>query len=281
MPANHQGFLNSLCDRSIYHVQLCFLFDKKAPIRKVFTMKLSFDEIFKHTDILNPISPTTLFKAGKLAELQPNKVILDLGSGKGSPSILWASLFGVQVEGYDFYSNFVQYANSRAQMLNLSRHVRFYCKDVKELQVTRAYDVVASLGLGIARTFGNIRDALKKLQTMLLKGGVLIFAEPVWLAKDVPLEVLENLDATEQDFLTKSELRQVMEECGFHVKGSYDSSKEDWELYIRPVNYAMSEVIESTSELAEEAQTVIKSFKAEYDAVNQYWNMVLWVAESV
>ena len=93
--------------------------------------------------------------------------------------------------------------------------------------------------------------------------------------------MLGNLDATEEDFLTKFEVQQVMKRCGFRVKGSFDSSKEDWELYIRPVNYAMSEVIESTGELAEEAQTVIRSFKAEYDAVNQYWNMVLWVVEAV
>ena len=42
----------------------------------------------------------------------------------------------------------------------------------------------------------------------------------------------------------------------------------------------MSEIIESGSELVEEAQMVINSFKAEYDAVNQYWNMVLWVAKA-
>ena len=73
----------------------------------------------------------------------------------------------------------------------------------------------------------------------------------------------------------------MMKKCGFHVKGSFDSSKDDWELYIQPVNQAMSEVIESGSELAEEAQMVIKSFKAEYDAVNKYWNMVLWVAKAI
>ncbi len=43
----------------------------------------------------------------------------------------------------------------------------------------------------------------------------------------------------------------------------------------------MREVIENGSELTEEAQMVIKSFKAEYDAVNQYWNMVLWVAKAI
>ena len=243
-------------------------------------MELSFDEIFKYSDILNPISPNILFSAGKLAELEPKKVILDLGSGKGSPSILWASMFGVQVEGYDLRKNYVEYANSRAKMLNLSHRVKFFCKDVKELKVTREYDVVASLGLGIAHTFGNIDDALKNLKTMLRKGGFLIFAEPVWLTKGIPSEVLENLDATEEHFLTKSELQQVMEKRGFQVKGSFDSTKEDWELYIQPVNHAMNEIIESASELAEEAQMVINSFKAEYDAVNQFWNMVLWVAKA-
>ena len=221
-----------------------------------------------------------MFSAGKLAELDPQKVILDLGSGKGFPSILWASMFGVQVEGYDFGKNFVKYANSRAKMLNLSHRVKFFFKDIKELKYNKEYDVVASLGLGIADIFGNINDALIKFQSMLRNGGFLIFADPVWLAKDIPSEVQENLDAMEKHFLTKSELQQLMEKCEFQVKGIFNSSKEDWEIYIQPVNHAMNEIIESASELAEEAQMVINSFKAEYDAVNQFWNMVLWVAKA-
>ena len=243
-------------------------------------MKLSFDEIFKYSDRLNPISPNTLFAAGKLAELDPQKVVLDLGSGKGFPSLLWASLFGIQVKGYDRMKNYVAYANSRAEMLNLSHRVKFFCQDVKELRVATAYDAVASIGLGIAHVFGNIRDGLQKLETMLCKGGTLIFAEPVWLVKDIPIEVLEQLDAGEEWFRTKPEVQQLIEKHGFQVKGSFDSTKEDWELYIQPINLAMSEIIESGSELADEAQTVMNSFKAEYDAVNQYWNMVLWVAKA-
>ena len=42
----------------------------------------------------------------------------------------------------------------------------------------------------------------------------------------------------------------------------------------------MREIVESQNELAEEAETVIHSFKAELDAVDQYWNMVLWVAKA-
>ena len=72
------------------------------------------------------------------------------------------------------------------------------------------------------------------------------------------------------DKITKSELKELMENIGFQVKGSFVSKKEDWELYIKPVNLAMIEIIDNDSELAEEAQLIINSFKAEYDAVNRY-----------
>jgi hypothetical protein len=176
---------------------------------------------------------------------------------------------------------FVEYANSRAKILNLSHRVKFFCKNIKELGVNREYDVVASLGLGIAHIFGNINDGLKNLKTMLRKNGFLFFAEPVWLVKDVPSELLENLDVTEEHYLTKAELQKLMEKNGFQINGIYESTKEDWELYIQPVNHAMSEIMENKSELAEEAQMVINGFKTEYEAVDKYCNMVLWVAKNL
>jgi len=42
----------------------------------------------------------------------------------------------------------------------------------------------------------------------------------------------------------------------------------------------MHEIIENKSELAEEAQRVIDGFKAEYNAVGQHWDMILWVAKA-
>jgi len=42
-------------------------------------MKLSYDDIFKYSDMLNPISLTTMFLAGKLAQMDSKKVVLDLG----------------------------------------------------------------------------------------------------------------------------------------------------------------------------------------------------------
>jgi len=243
-------------------------------------MKLSYNEIFKYSDILNPISSTTLFSAGKLAQLEPKKIVLDLGSGKGFPSLLWASIFGVQVEGFDINKKYVRYANSRAKMLNLLHRVKYFGENVRELRFNRKYDAIASLGLGIAQVYGDISNALKFFKTMLHKDGVLVLAEPVWLVKPISSKVLKALGEAEDSFLTKFEMQQLMGEFRFKVLGHFVSSKEDWELYVRPIYIAMHEIIESESELAEEAQRVMNGFKAEYDAVGQYWDMVLWVAKA-
>ena len=243
-------------------------------------MRLSYDYIFKYSDILNPVSAATFISAGKLAQLEPKKTILDLGCGKGFPSLLLASVFGVRVEGFDINENYVEYANSRARMLNLSHRVKYTCKDVSELRHSRKYDVVASLGLGVSNTYGDIRRALRMFKTMLYKDGVLILAEPVWLLKPVPLEVLKALGESENSFLTRFEMQQLMEESRFQVLGHFASSKDDWELYVRPVYIAMHEIIESENDLAEEVQRVIDGFKAEYDAAGEQWDMILWVAKA-
>jgi cyclopropane fatty-acyl-phospholipid synthase-like methyltransferase len=218
--------------------------------------------------------------AGKLAQLEPKSVILDLGSGKGFPSLLWANTFRVRVEGFDVNKNYVEYANLRAKMLNLLQRVKYSCKDIRELRLDRKYNVVASLGLGIAQVYGDNSNALKTFKTMLHKDGILILAEPVWLKKPVSSEVLKVLGESEESLLTEAEMQQLMVESGFQVLGRFVSSKEDWELYIRPVYTAMQEIIESMSELKDEARKVMNSHKAEFDAVGQHWNMLLWVAKN-
>jgi hypothetical protein len=105
-------------------------------------------------------------------------------------------------------------------------------------------------------------------------------AEPVWLAKPVPLEVLRALNEGENSFLTEAEMRHLMEECGFQVLENFVSSKEDWELYVRPVYTAMHGIIENKGDLADEARKVMNGFKAEYDAACQHLNVILWVAKT-
>jgi cyclopropane fatty-acyl-phospholipid synthase-like methyltransferase len=219
--------------------------------------------------------------AGRLAQLEPKNVILDLGSGKGFPSLLWASAFGARVEGFDINKDYVEYANSHAKMLNLSHRVKYSCEDVRELRLERKYDVIACMGLGIAQVYGNYSNALKIFKAMLRKDGILILAEPVWLKKPVSSELLKVLGEAEEHLLTEAELWQLMGESGYQVLEHFVSSKEDWELYVRPVYVAMQEIIRSQSEIAEEAREIMNDHKAEFDAVGQHWNMLLWVAKTL
>jgi len=243
-------------------------------------MRLSYNDVFKYSDLLNPISSNTIFLAGKLADLNPKKNILDLGSGKGYPSLLWASVFGANVEGFDLNKSFVEYANSRARLLNLSNKARYLCGDVRELKFIHKYDVVSSLGLGIVRVYGTIRVAIKKFKSMLRNGGFLILGEPVWLVKPVPQNVQETLKEPEQNLGTKHEIDYLLSELNFEVLKFYVSSKEDWECYIRPVNVVMLELMESNPKLSTECKEIIDDFEAEYQAAKRYLDMVLWVART-
>jgi cyclopropane fatty-acyl-phospholipid synthase-like methyltransferase len=243
-------------------------------------MRLSYTEIFRYSDVLNPVSPTTLLLAGKLAQLGPDKTVLDLGSGKGYPSLLWASVFGARVEGFDVNRSFVRYANSRAIMLNLSSRVKYTCRDVKKLRLGKKYDVVASLGLGVTQVYGSYGDALKVLKSMLHKDGILVLAEPVWLKRPVSSKVLSALGESENNLATHPEMQELLRENGFKELGDFISLKEDWEIYVRPTYVALQEMIERASRFKDEAQKVLDSHKTEYDIVGEHWDMVLWVARS-
>jgi len=243
-------------------------------------MKLSYTEIFRYSDILNPVSPTMLVLAGRLAQLGPEKTVLDLGSGKGYPSLLWASVFGARVEGFDANRSFVRYANSRATILNLSNRVKYTCRDVKKLRLGKKYDVVASLGLGVTQVYGSYGDALKVLKSMLHKDGILVLAEPVWLKRPISPKVLGALGESEGNLVTQPEMRELLLEYGFKKLGDFISLKEDWEIYVRPAYVALREMIERESRFEDEAQKALDGFRTEYEIVGKHWNMVLWVARS-
>ena len=241
-------------------------------------MVVSYDEIFKYSDIFNPISLQILTLAGKLANFGPEKVLIDLGSGKGFPSLFLASTFGVQVEGFDVSKINVDYANSRAKLLNLSQRVQYFCQDLKGFAPNKKYDFVASLGIE-PDLFGGRTGAFNFFRNILKKDGVLLYAEPVWTARPVPLEILNALCSREDSFLTLPETLQLMQKMKFQELGHFVSSKNDWDFYVRPAQMGLQEIMENKKELVPEARVMLEGFKTEYEAAGQHWDMVLWVAK--
>ena len=243
-------------------------------------MHLSYDEAFRTTDNLNPVSPTALFEAGRLAGLSPDKTVLDLGCGKGFPSLLWAGAFGAKVEGFDLSEASIRYAQARAEMLNLSDRIRYACGDVKELELKRKFDVVAFLGLSVVAIYGGFDEGLKRLKDYIREGGFLILSEPAWLTKPVPQETVRSLGVTEDLFATAEEFRKRLEDAALSVQATFTSSREDWALYVQPVLTTLHEIAEGAdARKAEEAREMAKAFEAERDAVGRQWDVILWVAK--
>jgi SAM-dependent methyltransferase len=236
--------------------------------------------MFKHSDRLNPISARNLLLAGKLAKFGSEKTLLDLGSGKGFPSLLWASTFGINVKGFDISNEDVDYANSYARLLNLGHLVEYRCQHIRKLKLDQKYDAVACLGIGITKVYGTAKTALAKFRLIIRPKGFLMLAEPVWLIKPVPEKVQKALGTSEESLCTQAGMERMLKDCGFKLQGSFVSAKEDWEFYVRPVYAAMQEIAKNRPELANETQAIIRSFKAEYQAAGHYWDMILWVAKT-
>jgi 2-polyprenyl-3-methyl-5-hydroxy-6-metoxy-1,4-benzoquinol methylase len=215
--------------------------------------------------------------AGKLAEFGPEKVLLDVGSGKGFPSLLWSSTFGIQVVGFDFNDEFVRKANAQAELFHLSHRVKFTCRDVRKLKTRRKYNVVACLGIGLAEVYGSIMASLETFKQMLKPDGFLVLAEPVWLLQPVPKRVQSDLGVSEERLRTETEMNYMLEDCGYKLIRSFVSTKEDWEFYFGPICVATQEITRNQPELSDDSQAFRKGFQAWSEAAGIYWEMCLWV----
>lgn len=243
-------------------------------------LQVTWNDAFKHTAKLNPISARTLLLAGKLAEFKPEKVLLDVGSGKGFPALLWSSTFGIQVLGFDFNNEFVRHANAQAELFHLSHRVKFTCRDVRELKPHRKYDVLACLGIGLAEVYGSIMTSLQTFKQMLKSNGFLVLAEPVWLLQPVPKWVQSDLEVPEERLCTQTEMNRMLKDCGYELIGFFVSTKEDWEFYIGPICVAMQELTRNRPELSNDSQAFMKGFQAWFEAAGIYWDMCLWVTRT-
>jgi hypothetical protein len=127
--------------------------------------------------------------------------------------------------------------------------------------------------------YGGRVNAFKLFKNMLNENGVIVFSEPVWTKKPVAPEILKSLCCKNESFLTRDEVDQLMKTLELEQLGSFVSSKEDWELYVRSPKIVIKEIMEKKNELAAEARVFLEAFKTEYEAAGKHWDNVLWVVK--
>jgi cyclopropane fatty-acyl-phospholipid synthase-like methyltransferase len=99
--------------------------------------------------------------------------VLDLACGKGAVSIHVAKALGCNVKGIDIISDFVDFADKKAQEYGIEKLCEFKVGDINEaVKVESDYDIVV-LG-AVGDVLGNPEETIQKLRITVKNGGYII-----------------------------------------------------------------------------------------------------------
>jgi len=172
----------------------------------------------------------TLKLAGHL-DLTPSSSVLDIGSGLGGPARTLSQHYGCKVTGIDLTKAFCDAATQMSEWVKLTDKVKFMLGNATQLPFDdHTFDAVLTM-----HTAMNIKEKDKLLHEAhrVLKrdgrfalydvlqgtGGEVIY--PVPWAHDTSISYLA----------TPEQMRQLIEEAGFNILETIDSSKESLEWF--------------------------------------------------
>jgi 2-polyprenyl-3-methyl-5-hydroxy-6-metoxy-1,4-benzoquinol methylase len=99
--------------------------------------------------------------------------VLDLACGKGAVSIHVAKALGCKVKGIDIISDFIDFADKKAQEYGVEKLCEFKVGDINEaVKVESDYDIVV-LG-AVGDVLGNPEETIQKLKITVKNGGYII-----------------------------------------------------------------------------------------------------------
>ena len=163
----------------------------------------------------------------RLAEVQPDWIVLDAGSGLGGPSRYLAQHYGCHVEGVDLTPAFVEVAGLLAERAELAGRLTYRVGDVTALPFEGAgFDLVWCEHVAM-----NIADRPKlyrELRRVLKPGGLLAFYDVVSMAgSPAPLYPLPWSETPAASFLlTREATLDAVRASGFAVQTERDVSPE-------------------------------------------------------
>jgi SAM-dependent methyltransferase len=177
-------------------------------------------------DLQNPTSRAKLLELGARLRLHPGSEILDVGSGRGGPAILFATEFGCRVHGMELRADFHAAARARAADAGVGDRVSFVLANAAAVDLPEAsYDVV--LCLGATFVWQGLGGTLDALEPVVRPGGNVVIGEPYWRRLPLP-EAYEGRDAP---YTTLEGTVDVIESGDLRVVAVIASSEDDWDRY--------------------------------------------------
>lgn len=165
-------------------------------------------------------------RLGRLAGLQPETQVLDVGGGLGGPARTLAVQFGCAVTSIDLTVSYVEAAQVLTTQLGLGDRVSHQTNNALQLPFEAAtFDVVWTQNSGM-----NIADKgqlYKGFYRVLRPGGLLVFQEPMAGPLQPPVfPLMWASDASSNFLLTPDEMRALIMAVGFREREWHDVTGE-------------------------------------------------------
>lgn len=188
------------------------------------------------TDILQELhgelsrgSPARLQFTRKAFDMLPalhNPSILDVGCGRGGPTLELATLSGGRVTGLDIDQAALDELARRAAEEGLSDRVQVVCGSMSDLRFAEgSFDVIWSEGsmwvLGFERALGEWRRFIRAR-------GFLVAHETAWLRPDPPPEIRNCRQLAYPGIRTASEYVEKVPEHGYDLLGHLVLPEDLW-----------------------------------------------------
>ena len=174
------------------------------------------------TTRMNPVSDDKVRMLGHYLELQRDQRILDIGSGRCGPSLLYAREFGCRVTAVEFYEPFMEDAKRLVDEAGMTDRFEFVtCKAADFPIEPERYD--AAMCLGATFAYDGLDGTLDALTPATRDEGHVVAGEPYRRANDPEAKDAHNW--------TLPQIVERFEQRGLAVTSLIRSSVDDWDEY--------------------------------------------------
>jgi predicted O-methyltransferase YrrM len=200
---------------------------------------------FAHHRIMNPLSDEVLSVIGKHA-LPGGGAVLDIGSGKGYASLLYAREFGARTTQVDVSEQWTSSARRLFADEGLDRLATIHTMDADKFLIDQgAYDLI--LCCGTTPVYGGFSEALARLRDGLTDGGMIAVGE-ISCEGVLPKPLRSYLYRHEWRIYQMKELLDAVHGNGLEPVFVFRSSPREWDFYMSLQWKAMRDFIRDNPE---------------------------------
>lgn len=181
-------------------------------------------------ETLHPGGAALTRRTAEVAGLRPGLRVLDVSSGRGTQSLLYAEEYGVDVTGLDLADDMIATARQRAAGSPASERVRFVQGDSQALPFDDgAFDVVINeCAVGIP---DDSQAVVNEMARVVRPGGSVVIHESTWARPDTPEDRHELAERYGTTPLEPAAWARMLERAGL------TGIQQELEPWSRPENF--------------------------------------------